>query len=78
MSCWNRYDRIPLPPPADLYKREKYGLQPDWVVFACPQSNFKIHPDFDVVLGRFVSYEGPSRACPRRMVPHCGYLLDSW
>ena len=48
-----RYDKIPMPSPDLLHKREMYSLQPDWVVFACPQSTFKIHPDFDVVLGRF-------------------------
>ena len=42
-----------MPSPDLLHKREMYSLQPDWVVFACPQSTFKIHPDFDVVLGRF-------------------------
>ena len=51
--CVLRYDKIALPPPAELHKREHYGLQPDWVVFACPQSNFKMHPDFDLVLARW-------------------------
>jgi hypothetical protein len=54
-TCTNRYDRIPLPRPELLYRRELYGLQPDWVVFACPQSAFKLHPDFDVALAAYVS-----------------------
>ena len=50
----SRYDPISLPSHDILYHREKYSLQPDWVVYACPQSTFKIHPDFDVVLARYV------------------------
>jgi predicted O-linked N-acetylglucosamine transferase (SPINDLY family) len=37
-----------------MYNRARYSLQPDWVVFACPQSAFKIHPEFDFVLARCV------------------------
>jgi hypothetical protein len=46
------YDPVNIPDEAVLFKRQKYSLQSDWVVFACPQSTFKIHPDFDLVLAR--------------------------
>ena len=59
----HRYDKIPLPSADALFKREKYSLQPDWVVFACPQSTFKIHPDFDVEAARFVGCPTFARAC---------------
>ncbi len=58
-----RYDRIPLPRPELLYRRELYGLQPDWVVFACPQSAFKLHPDFDAALAAYVSVAHEVEQC---------------
>eukprot|EP00941_MAST-03F_sp_MAST-3F-sp1_P000754 g754.t1 len=43
------YNKI-KPPPPPLPPRSQFGLDNDWVVFSCLQSNFKLHPDFDFVL----------------------------
>ncbi len=37
-------------PPAVIRSRESFGVRPGRNLYACPQSLFKIHPDFDDVL----------------------------
>ncbi len=37
-------------PPASIRSRESFGIAPAGRMYACPQSIFKIHPDFDDVL----------------------------
>lgn len=60
-TCYRR----PLPPPP--HARNHYGIPDDCHLYLCPQSLFKFHPDFDVVLkeilardpnGRVVLIEG--------------------
>lgn len=36
--------------PIQVFSREDFGLSPDWFVFLLPQSVFKIHPLYDLVL----------------------------
>ena len=38
------------PPPRDV-DRSRYGVAPGANIYACPQSLFKLHPDFDLLLG---------------------------
>ena len=33
-----------------VYNRSSFGLQPQWFVYLCPQSTFKMHPLFDRVM----------------------------
>ncbi len=42
------YYRPPAPPPAD---RAAFGLQAEDHVYLCPQTLFKLHPEFDALLG---------------------------
>jgi protein O-GlcNAc transferase len=58
------YYRPELPRPS--LRREDFGLTSESHVYACPQSLFKLHPEFDAVLG------GILRGDPR------GTLLLSW
>ncbi len=44
-----------------LYNRPRYSLDASWVVYACPQSNFKLHPDFDVAAARILNSVPSSR-----------------
>jgi protein O-GlcNAc transferase len=44
------YKPIPLPPQHMLYDRSRFGLNASSVVYACLQSNFKLHASFDGVL----------------------------
>jgi protein O-GlcNAc transferase len=41
----------PVTPPAALKGRDYFGLPAEGHVYACPQSLFKFHPDFDALLG---------------------------
>jgi protein O-GlcNAc transferase len=52
--------------PAQLQARQRFGVGENAHVYACPQSLFKLHPDFDVLLG------GILRGDPE------GVLLLSW
>jgi len=52
--------------PADWYPRSHFGLSEDDHLYACPQSLFKFHPDFDGML------EGILRSDPRGRI----VLLD--
>ncbi len=54
------YYRPMLAPPA--LTRADFGLSPDDTLYVCPQTLFKIHPDFDAILG------GILRADPRGRV----------
>jgi protein O-GlcNAc transferase len=60
------YTRPTLPPPAN---RETFGLPSEGVLYLCPQSSFKFHPEFDQIIrdllrrdsqGWFVLLEGVS------------------
>jgi predicted O-linked N-acetylglucosamine transferase (SPINDLY family) len=42
------YERPPMPAPAE---RTSLGLPERGHLYACPQSPFKFHPDFDAILG---------------------------
>ncbi len=42
------YDRPPVPEP--LKQRKDFGLDPDSNLYLCPQSLFKIHPEFDQIM----------------------------
>lgn len=46
------YQRPNLPDP--IPSRKELGLPEDKRIYACPQSLFKLHPDFDVVLGNIL------------------------
>jgi predicted O-linked N-acetylglucosamine transferase (SPINDLY family) len=68
------YYRPRLPEP--LPGRDRFGLPDDRTLYACPQSLFKLHPDFDGLLG------GILRGDPRGLVvllhgrhPHWDELL---
>jgi protein O-GlcNAc transferase len=37
--------------PAEAISRQRLGIGDDWHVYAIPQSLFKLHPDYDAVLG---------------------------
>lgn len=50
LATW--YER-PLAPSS--VRRQEFGLPDSGVLFGCPQSLFKFHPDFDAVLGRILS-----------------------
>ena len=49
MVCWTP------PRPAPTFPRSVYGLPQDRRVYLCPQNPFKLHPDFDRVLGRVLA-----------------------
>lgn len=34
---------------ASLAPRAAYGFRDDWVLYTCPQSVFKLHPEYDLV-----------------------------
>lgn len=57
----SRYDPIRVPAESLLYNRPRYSLEPDWVVYACPQSNFKLHPDWDAAAARILAAVPNSR-----------------
>lgn len=57
-------------PMAFLAGRSQFGLEEDWKVYLCPQTLFKLHPDFDPIFreilerderGRLVLIRGVSR-----------------
>jgi predicted O-linked N-acetylglucosamine transferase (SPINDLY family) len=52
------YYRPPTPPPA---RREDFGLHPDAHLYVCPQSIYKFHPDFDLVLGEILRRDPQGR-----------------
>jgi tetratricopeptide (TPR) repeat protein len=55
----NSYYRPPLAT-SPTKVRSEYGIADGWNVYAIPQSLFKLHPDFDAVLGRIL--EGDPQA----------------
>ena len=54
-TCYRR----PLPPP--LHGRGHYGIPDDCHLYLCPQSLFKFHPDFDIVLKEILSRDPQGR-----------------
>ena len=57
------YDQIPIPAPLSVVEEKQVFDDDDWlwyrndpsaVVYICPQSSFKLHPDFDMVLTRIL------------------------
>jgi protein O-GlcNAc transferase len=50
------YDKPSLPP--DLKSRERLGLPTDRSIYFCPQSLFKLHPEFDAAVGEILRADG--------------------
>eukprot|EP00750_Incisomonas_marina_P002018 INCI11906.1.p1 GENE.INCI11906.1~~INCI11906.1.p1 ORF type:complete len:838 (-),score=119.72 INCI11906.1:1003-3516(-) len=48
------YEEIDVPAEEDRPPRAAYGLQDSWLLYACPQSVFKLHPRFDRALKRIL------------------------
>ena len=53
------YQRPPAPQPVSL--RERYRLPADAKIYACPQSLFKFHPDYDSTLGALLAADPKAR-----------------
>jgi len=42
------YDKLQIPD--NLGDRRPYGFQPSWIIYMCPQSIFKLMPEFDAAV----------------------------
>lgn len=63
--------------PADV-RRDEFGLPPSGLLFGCPQSLFKFHPDFDGVLKRILEeVPGSYLVLLDGTKPHWRVLLQS-
>jgi protein O-GlcNAc transferase len=45
-----QYLNLSISPHQESFKRRDFSLEDDWFIFFCPQSLFKLHPLFDLVL----------------------------
>jgi predicted O-linked N-acetylglucosamine transferase (SPINDLY family) len=54
-------NRFTLPPPPPAKSRRDFGLPEGVPLYACAQTLFKIHPDFDVVVDRLLTDDSDAR-----------------
>lgn len=47
--------------PSELPGRSQFGFPSEWTLYACPQSLFKFHPDFDAAIGAILRQDPRGR-----------------
>lgn len=72
ISCCVRYQKVPIPDHVQLRNRPKFDLPTDAIVYACAQSNFKLHPDFDYTLAQILD------SVPNSMLVMVYDRRDTW
>ncbi|HUP95226.1 MAG TPA: tetratricopeptide repeat protein [Burkholderiales bacterium] len=76
-SC--AYVCYPRPGPPKSVDRSRYGVSPENHIYACPQTLFKLHPDFDAVLGGILRADPNGVALFIKNPIHLhAPLLDRW
>ena len=76
-SC--AYVCYPRPAQPKAVDRSRYGVSPGSHIYACPQTLFKLHPDFDAVLGGILRADPDGVALFIKNPIHLRVpLLDRW
>jgi predicted O-linked N-acetylglucosamine transferase (SPINDLY family) len=73
-QCPFLFYRPPTPDPEPIHRALE--LDPAWRLYACPQSMYKLHPDFDHALGRILRADPEGRLILIAEATH--YQTDAW